>query len=505
MSCRWDGKNSAMKRNRRYAGILRILSAVLLCLCLLEGCSGKKETAESSEAVTIAPFTDQRETAPPRQTIEPFPEDEDAFVAAESAGTADVTGTAADRIVPFTPDDQWESELIIGSDIHYLARDLTDHGESFQYMVDHGDGKMVTYIEEITDAFLEEVTARHPDVLILSGDLTLNGEKQSHEELAEKLRGVEDAGIPVLVVPGNHDINNHQAAGYTGSGRRPAEFTTPEEFREIYGDFGYDEAISEDERSLSYIYELNPSTWFMMLDTCQYTQKARVGGAIRSETYEWIKYWLEQAWNNDIRVIPVAHHNLLDESEIYVDDCTIEHGEQLARILDEWEVPAFLSGHLHVQHAKRYHDEGVWEMVTASLATPDCMYGVMDFSGTQEFHYYTRSVDMRSWAREHGITNPDLLEFDAFKEPFLLSVFTRQALDELDGYRGLTDIEKDKMADFYAWLNYYYYQGTACDIRDEALRDEAYGLWSEGSGELCEYLDYILADAVRDYNEVWGD
>ena len=30
------------------------------------------------------------------------------------------------------------------TDIHYLADSLTDKGEEFQYMVEHGDGKLTT-------------------------------------------------------------------------------------------------------------------------------------------------------------------------------------------------------------------------------------------------------------------------------------------------------------------------------------------------------------------------
>lgn len=55
-------------------------------------------------------------------------------------------------------------------------------------------------------------------MLIISGDLTLQG-KKSHEELAEKPEQVENAGITVVVIPGNHDINNPSAAVYSGSDR----------------------------------------------------------------------------------------------------------------------------------------------------------------------------------------------------------------------------------------------------------------------------------------------
>ena len=56
------------------------------------------------------------------------------------------------------------------------------------------------YCEEVTDAFIRQVIEEMPDALILSGDLTFNGEKASHVALAEKLSTIENAGIPVFPV-----------------------------------------------------------------------------------------------------------------------------------------------------------------------------------------------------------------------------------------------------------------------------------------------------------------
>ena len=189
----------------------------------------------------------------------------------------------------------FEKHIIVGSDIHYLSPELTDYGEAFQYDVEHGDGRLVTYIDQITDAFLEEVAERQPDVLILCGDLTTNGELASHEGLAEKLRWLEEQGVPVVVIPGNHDLNNPRAYGYRGNERYPAERTTPEQFRQIYGEFGYDEAVSEDATTLSYVWQLDGMTRLLMLDTCQYRDGNRVGGVILTETYDWIEEQLEEA------------------------------------------------------------------------------------------------------------------------------------------------------------------------------------------------------------------
>lgn len=487
----WERKRKRhYERYVRRAGLIFLILTVLACA----GCTRRTGTDDmtvstqepSRETPQIRPSEETPGTTQP-STIEPFPT------------------TEAEEMESEEPTFIWEKTAIVATDIHYLARSLSDGGSGFQYMVEHGDGKVVTYIEEIVDAFLEEVIEQRPDMLILSGDLTLDGEKKSHQELAEKLYRVKDAGIPVLVIPGNHDINNHHAAEYRGDDRFPAEFTTPGEFREIYRDFGYDEAISHDRTTLSYIYQLDEDNRLMMLDTCQYQKKAKVGGAILSDTYDWIDAQLEAAWDDGINLIPVAHHNLLDESEIYVDDCTIEHGEQLVERLEDWDVPFFLSGHLHVQHTKRSdEDRGIWEMVTSSLATPACQYGVLKFRDDGSFDYHTRAVDVESWARRQGRTEEDLLEFDSFKKPFLKRVFYNQAYDVLEKLPQMDESRRRQMSELYCELNYHYYQGTAFQIRDQVLKDPNYELWLEVdlTTALTDYVEYIISDAKRDYNQV---
>lgn len=506
-----------MSKKGRYVRRGGLLAAAGLAV-LLSGCSYVREADNQEPVQTETPVSSETpavpETPEASETPEPSKPSEPPTIEAFPGGESETENLPEpeeeDESEEAPEEDRygWDVNLILGTDIHYLAPSLTDYGSGFQYMVEHGDGKVVTYIDQITDAFLEEVIRQEPDVLILSGDLTLDGEKKSHEELAQKLYEVENAGIPVLVIPGNHDINNHHAAQFRGQDRLPAEFTTPAEFREIYRDFGYDEAISEDRTSLSYVYELDDRTRFLMLDTCQYKQKALVGGAILADTYDWIEEQLEDAWDCEMTVIPVGHHNLLDESEIYVDDCTIEHGEQLVDMLENWDVSIFLSGHLHVQHTKRSEDNrGVWEMVTSSLATPVCQYGNLGFNHNGSFHYWTQAVDVEGWARRHGSREEDLLEFNTFKEPFLRRVFYNQSYDALQKIPELSENQRKRMSNLYSDLNYHYYQGTAYQIREEAQANPDYRLWM-GDGSftvLSDYVQYIIQDAKRDYNQVTED
>ena len=111
-------------------------------------------------------------------------------------------------------------------------------------MIENADGKAMKYIEELTEAFVSQIIESGPDALILSGDLSFNGERESHLMLAEKLRRVEDAGIPVLVIPGNHDLDSSKAAAFIGDGYSRVDSVNMREFEEIYADLGFNQALS---------------------------------------------------------------------------------------------------------------------------------------------------------------------------------------------------------------------------------------------------------------------
>ena len=464
-----------------------LLAALVAAISMTAGCSLKNgETKQTKEETTSQPeTTTEEETIPP--TIEEFPE------------------TIKDpEFEP--PGEEGTARIVLATDIHYLARDLTDMQKSFEYTADHGDGKAMKYIWEITDAFIEEVKEEKPDLVMLTGDLTYNGERESHTDLANKLKEIEDAGIPVIVIPGNHDINNPEASRFEGESIMSTETISPEEFEEIYDEFGYSEAVSRDPVSLSYVYQINDDTRALMLDSCQYDPKNLVGGMIKDDTYDWIEEQMEEAWNLGMNVIPVAHHNLLDESEVYLQDCTIEHSEQLIDQLESWEVPLFLSGHLHVQHYMRSgEDSGIYEIVTGSLSTPPCHYGILEYGTDGGFDYHTKSLDLKAWAEKTGNTDKNLLNFDTYGKQYLSKVFYNQAQDEfkhLNTLEELSDYQKDQMAKVYAELNLACYEGRVSDIREKAMAKPGYKMWQEEGypSILSQYLEWITADGTKDYN-----
>lgn len=105
--------------------------------------------------------------------------------------------------------------MFIATDLHYLAEGLNDKGKAFQTYLASGDGRQLNYVNEIVDAFGSELEKERPDILIISGDLTTNGEKESHLNLAEKLKYIQkSSGTQIFVIPRNHDIQNPWARGF---------------------------------------------------------------------------------------------------------------------------------------------------------------------------------------------------------------------------------------------------------------------------------------------------
>lgn len=481
------------RAGRRWRAVLFL--GVWIFALSLSGCSGK-ETKITVSPSAPGPELDSSEEKEREKTTEPVEE----------------------IIAPF-PETQPYAELekipgikiLIATDIHYLAEELTDKSPIFIQMVEHGDGKVTNYIEEIMEAFMQEVIREQPDLLVISGDISFNGEKKSHEEVAGYLKEIEGRGIPVAVIPGNHDINNTGASRYIGGERTPAEPISPEQFYAIYREFGYDEAISRDEESLSYVYPISEKVWGLMLDSCQYKDENLIGGMIDTETYEWIENQLNLAADAGVMLLPVSHHNLLDESKIYVDDCTIEHSERLKELLLGWGVPLYLSGHLHVQHYMNSDSEweyggetGIYEIVTSSLSTPPCQYGVLYFQEDGRFQYHTQILAMESWARASGQEDPNLLNFSHYRESFLENVFYNQAYDYLSRVKNaeFSTRQMERMSQVYGKANCYYYWGRAVEIAKALQESREYELWWDyaGNSDQAEYLDYILDEALMDYN-----
>ena len=379
---------------------------------------------------------------------------------------------------------------VIASDLHYIAPELTDGGPGYQQILKNGDSKFMPYVEEITDAFLDEVFADPPDVVLLTGDLTFNGAEISHRRLAGKLQRLEDAGIPVLVLPGNHDVYNENAALYRGGSFERVPFADSESFAGIYRDFGPGEALSADSDSLSYVWQLNEQVWIMMLDE----NTAHDFCGLSDRSFQWIEAQLQKAREEGRFVLVAGHQNVFQHS-IFRGGYVIQGAQRLQELLRRYGVPLCLSGHLHTQHV--LSEDGLTEIATSALCSYPCQYAVLTAEDGR-LRYGTRRLDLAAWAERNGRPDAVFQDFAGAAGTYMDAHFTPA------GMAPLVDdpVLWAEMLAYLQALNRAYFSG---DLREIAALDpdgRLAGLWAEENGMTAWYLRSVLDEEGNDHT-VW--
>ena len=317
---------------------------------------------------------------------------------------------------------------------------------------DKSEGLASAYSSELADALLRDVQEQGASILLLTGDLVSGGRKERHAALAEKLRRAEGEGLAVYVLPGNHDL---APIGQT-------------DFAALYGDFGYDEAFSRDPASLSYCV-LRHDCALLMLDTGGYpadcidlpgaAPRENSEAFLRQETLRWAEDMLQEAQRRNLPVLCAGHYNLLTQTQR--EGYRVENGEKLAALLRAYEVPLYLSGHIHLRAVVQ--EAGLTELVTEYLLGYPTGYSLLDL-GADAWTYRPRRVDVDAWAAETGAEDPALLHHAAWQQEELRR-YAVENIAYMTARNPLSEREAEQAAVFfYAAVNAYW-RGTLCDER----------------------------------------
>ena len=378
-------------------------------------------------------------------------------------------------------------KLAIATDLHYLAPQLYDNGALYTQMIENADGKTMKYIEELTEAFVCQIIESAPDALILSGDLSFNGERDSHILLAEKLRRVEAAGIPVLVIPGNHDLDSAKASAFSGDSYYGVDSVNKREFEEIYADLGFREALSRDGDSLSYIAEVTPELRVLMVDVNTQDEP----GFLDESTLNWIDGQLRLATEAGAKVVAVSHQNLFQHNSMFRGGFVIGNGRLLGALFEKYGVICNLSGHMHIQHISQI-ESGLTEIATSSLAVTPNQYGLLCLSENQAY-YCTEAVDVDAWAASQGLDNPELLNFREYAAQFFWDSSYRKAMSRLGQGRGA-----DALARAYSDINLAYFAGRMDTVNCGA---DTLTRWKNRDKFTYEYIQSMCADRGMSFTE----
>lgn len=396
--------------------------------------------------------------------------------------------------------------FVVTSDNHAFASTLVEDKDLFEdEITNRGDGRQLNYVSEITTAFIDEMIELKPEFVIITGDLTLNGEKDSHLWLSNELDRLKKNHIQPLVIPGNHDIMNPFSHTYA---TKPQYVSTisAEEFAKIYENAGYKDALYRDPNSLSYIYPLRDNAWILMLDTSMYEENSSLGpvgsGKVRSKTFDWIEEKAQEAKEKNIQIISTSHHNIIQQNPIFESDYTLLNTLKLLRIFDEYDIRVNFSGHIHAQSInQKEKDHGtITDIASSSLLVYSNQYGVVHYKPFDSLNYKTQEVDIESWAKENSDDN-NLLNFKEYSKNFFEYSSTARGSNRYENYP-YSNEQILQLQDAKAKLNRYYFAGNISEIRDEFINTEFYSWLLEQDAYTSQYLLSMLKDNNVNPNEI---
>lgn len=365
-------------------------------------------------------------------------------------------------------------EIWVWADIHYLASSLHDDGTVFRQLVEQGDGKVPEYSEAIADEFIRLCLERHPDAVVIPGDLTYNGERISLQELSEKLKPLQDSGIPVLVIPGNHDLMYPYARSYFGSNARKTPAISPEDFRKDCGAFGWEQAVARDSDSFSYVYALTDDVELMFLDA----NTPAAPGSVPDSTLAWAKKQLAWAKEDGKTVITVTHQSLLAQNKFMTKGFIISNHSNVESLLRKYGVTLNLSAHIHIQHTVT--EDGLTDIATGCASVAPLRYGILNIG-----------TDRSQWEYIPG--HLEILQQEATDR--FTTCMTRQIADTLTG-RDIPEEDFDYMVEFMMDLNRAYFAGEITDRDVDAVRQtEGYLKWKTYGRDTSwyQYIESILS------------
>lgn len=273
-------------------------------------------------------------------------------------------------------------KLVVLSDPHVMAPELLiSEGKAWTSYL-KGQRKMIDYSVRLFDEMVSRIkNDLHPNLVLITGDLTKDGEQLSHAYVKAKLDELRSEGIQVLVIPGNHDLNNPNAVSYDGAETTAVEVATNDWFAAQYADYGYGHSSEREPSTLTYACEPIEGLVVIGIDSGK-------KGELSSATLEWVCDKASKASSEGKRVIAMMHHPLIPHvthAETLVKTYVVKDYDTIRQALIEAGVKVIFTGHFHTSDiAKDFNDsltKDIYDVNTGSLISYPCDYREVTVSG----------------------------------------------------------------------------------------------------------------------------
>lgn len=300
------------------------------------------------------------------------------------------------------------------TDLHYYANEkIGSSGEAYKLKCDL-DQKCMAESGAIVDAAFKALCEdKETDIVLISGDLTFDGEKQSHDALVEKLQKLKESGKRVYITFATHDFYMHARKYTDEEGETELPKYTRAELRQLYDDFGYAQAIAEHKNSYSYCVQLSEDVRMLALNDdgdfdefCGYY----------NDLLFWIKNQVKEAKEAGCEIFAMTHHPVVEPSPIYPlfsHKAMLGGYEFTTPYLAELGIRYVFVGHTHIHdidYIESKKGNRLYQINTAALTAYPLAYRKVEFSDegmdiktvqVKEIDYDLGGADVLEYAKEH--------------------------------------------------------------------------------------------------------
>ena len=273
-----------------------------------------------------------------------------------------------------------DTTFAVASDLHYELQEeeLEWFSEDPIFGYANRRAAMENESRYIIDEFLNQCAENDEiEFILIPGDISNEGRavKEQHLEVAEKFKKFErETGKQIYVINGNHDA---------GKGGKENE-TSLEEFREIYYEFGFGEALSTMDGNLSYTADLNEKYRLIAVDSCDINRST--GDGMTDDRVQWVITEAEKAYADGKYPILMMHHNLLDHMPIQgllSKDFIIRNHISIAEKFANAGIKVVFTGHEHCSDANTYTSSKgnqITDFATTALTMYPLQYRIVEMS-----------------------------------------------------------------------------------------------------------------------------
>ncbi len=330
-----------------------------------------------------------------------------------------------------------QERVMVIADPHVMAAELAGRGEAMDKMMSE-QRKMLDLSDSIWSALIDTALAHKPEMVLIPGDLTKDGEIASHNVVKTKLQLLRDKGIKVFVIPGNHDMGGSAGYRYSGSTREKVAVLQNSEWESMY-DWVYAEATAKDPNSHSYVAEPLKGVTILGIDGAH--DHAAIG-TLSDATLNWILAQADAAVAKGNMIIALCHWQLLnhiDKQRSIFTIAQLENSESIRNSLMHHGVRLVLTGHFHVSGITSFCDttgltnDSIVEITTGSPITYPCPYRWLTLDKNRKF------VTVETENLMSLDTRPDLYtysrEWMAARAKSMVPDVTMQLFSKLDEFK----------------------------------------------------------------------